>query len=510
MSGVTNQSPATYTETYIPVWDEACRLGRYLGTFFRQVVKTPPRAPGHGILGSFPELQRWKYQFLPFVESYHKEYAKEGISALHLGPRTYYIVSNPAIARAVFKRSTDFIRGETLKVWRKFSEHGLQETAQAMEGRRAVTKAVGIKKVPDYFSPISRTAKNWTDRASSFKEPFDLMRYTERGTLAALGCTFFKKDPGDVNEKNPFSPDAANDERCIAFLDAYHSLFCALADRLTSPVIQIPLVGDPLYSYLNPDRDAAIEEAKTTLKEILDPLFRNLLADPSNIDPQSHRGHLLAAFKIDPHNPDYDAILDDSLGFLQAAFETSSKSLGWMLFALAEHPEIQEELRKQLRERFGETPPTSLQELKEVPLLFQCLEETLRLYPPLPFLVRDIQEDSVVEGFQVYKAGTFVLSPFLVHRNAEEWEDPQEWRPSRFDEEKRSDGWQTRNQKYLSFISGIHRCPGRHFAKQELALLAATFLLKHEIKLSGEVPNPMQFKFGITLQPRETLHATVE
>jgi len=66
-----------------------------------------------------------------------------------------------------------------------------------------------------------------------------------------------------------------------------------------------------------------------------------------------------------------------------------------------------------------------------------------------------------------------------------------------------------RHPEYLTFLSGIHRCPGRFFAKQELALLLTQFLLKYRVEMDEAAPPP-EFKLCVTLQTKEPIMLTVK
>ena len=197
-------------------------------------------------------------------------------------------------------------------------------------------------------------------------------------------------------------------------------------------------------------------------------------------------------------------MVEKSVGFLQAAFETTSKALGWTLTLLAKHPDIQDKLRSQLLEQIGPKGPNTLEQLESITLLRQVMEESLRLFPPIPLLLRDIVNPNDFEEYSVEKGGTFIISPLLTHRN------PNVFKPERFTEEMLTDSWQVRNPRYLTFLGGIHRCPGRFFGKQEILLFLSHFIMNYKITLPEEEHGGIDLKLCITLRPKDPVNVRLE
>lgn len=475
-------------------------------------LPSPPCARGHGCLGSLPELAERGYRLLPFLRSYEKTYGEKGICKLQLGPKVFHIVSDPTIASEILKHSTSFGRGESLRVWRKFSPGGLDEGTATLKWRKQAMRAIGSSQTLHFFPSVRHIAEQWGERLEKIAEagkPVDIMMEAERAALAAIGETLFKINPHDPKEPNPFGLKPENDKKCFRFLKAFHDLFELITGRITSSLANIPYAGDALYNWAYKKESEKMENAKETLKKVLRPIFENLLRKPERIPAGSHFEKLMQNFGIDIHKPDYDLILDNSLGFLQASFETASKSLGWTLYMLASNPEIQSKLARELQEAFGEEPPHEASELKRCPYLFKVIEESLRLFPPFPFLLRDIKNPEAFKHYQVNQGDTFILSPFFIHRNPAYWEDPENFKPERFTEEMLSDKWQVAHPEYLTFLSGIHRCPGRFFAKQELGLLLSEFILKFQVAADQSAPPP-EFKLCVTLQTEAPMMLTIE
>ena len=517
--------PTAYVEKAL-YWDTAAKVALFIATPFSWVYNLytwaiskdqqpkppePPSAAGHLLIGSLPEFSEHKWGIYQFLTHYHVAFGQQGICKLKLGPKTFYIVSNPELATKILHKSKDFPRGESLRIWRKFSSDGLSEGEATNRFRSQAQQSIGEKHFGYFFMPVTHLANLWLDRLNSLAgQKINLMQECERATLAALGESLFKRDAHDNQQVNPFNLNSENAERCQEFLKAFHTLFSLICTRIASPLANVPKIGDQLYSWQYANEDAAFEAAKSTLNSILRPIYKNLLKNPDSIDRQSHFYQLLQVFEVDLDHPDYDHMLDVSVGFIQAAFETSSKGLGWTLLTLAQHPEIQKKLRLKLQKACEQARPTTYQEIKQkVPYLLKVIEESLRLYPPFPFILRDIVNPAAFEAYKVEKKGAFIISPLFMHRAKEYWgNDAEKFNPKRFSREMLEDTWQRRNLHYYTFIRGEHACPGRFFAKQELAILLMHVLLNFNIKQeSSQMP---ELEFCITLQSKNPIFVSLE
>ncbi len=78
---------------------------------------------------------------------------------------------------------------------------------------------------------------------------------------------------------------------------------------------------------------------------------------------------------------------DQVVAVLLAGRDTTGGTLSFTFQELAKQPGILRKLRQEILERVGETEPPSYEDLKNMPYLQHCMNETLRLYPGVPFNV---------------------------------------------------------------------------------------------------------------------------
>jgi cytochrome P450 len=103
----------------------------------------------------------------------------------------------------------------------------------------------------------------------------------------------------------------------------------------------------------------------------------------------------------------------------------------------------------------------------------QVLNESLRLYPTAPLIMRDIHHDTEIDG-TVIPAGTIATIPiYAVHRHRSLWSDPDRFDPDRFapDNPARPSRYQ-----FMPFGAGPRICMGAAFAMMEATIMLATFV----------------------------------
>lgn len=82
-----------------------------------------------------------------------------------------------------------------------------------------------------------------------------------------------------------------------------------------------------------------------------------------------------------------DNLLAQAVGFYVAGFEASSTAIAFILYELASHPEYEERLYNEIKS-VVEKNELTMESINEMTFLDAVLEETLRLYPPLPVVDR--------------------------------------------------------------------------------------------------------------------------
>ena len=158
-------------------------------------------------------------------------------------------------------------------------------------------------------------------------------------------------------------------------------------------------------------------------------------------------------------------MVDQVAIFFLAGHETSASALSWALYLLATHPEWQEKVAIEAQDLSKDF--SSVSRLKVTRDVFR---EALRLYPPVPMMVREATRQEEFRNRNVSKGSQIVLSPWHLHRHERMWDCPDDFDPERWDSEN---GKECARKAYMPFSSGPRVCTGAGFAMVEGVVLLA-------------------------------------
>jgi cytochrome P450 len=167
-----------------------------------------------------------------------------------------------------------------------------------------------------------------------------------------------------------------------------------------------------------------------------------------------------------------ELLVDNIVAFLMAGYDTTAFSLTWTLYLISQSAEWEARMLREIEQVVGTGPVTSahVERLKTVQ---QVLNESLRLFPTAPVIVRDIIEDIEFDGVRV-PAGTIGIIPiYAIHRHRSYWHDPDRFDPDRFSPDSR---WKPTRFQFMPFGAGPRICIGAGFAMLEATIMLATFV----------------------------------
>ena len=185
---------------------------------------------------------------------------------------------------------------------------------------------------------------------------------------------------------------------------------------------------------------------------------------------------------------DTDEMVDQVAIFFLAGHETSASALAWALYLLALYPEWQTRVAEEAQTQI-DPKKIEFSVMSKLRLSRDVFRETLRLYPPVPMMVREARCPERFRDRDVPKGSQIVLSPWHLHRHERLWDQPDDFDPARF----QSDNGKTclRNA-YIPFSSGQRVCPGAGFAMIEGPLILSMLVRSYRFELVADRPaNPV-------------------
>ena len=171
--------------------------------------------------------------------------------------------------------------------------------------------------------------------------------------------------------------------------------------------------------------------------------------------------------------------------FFLAGHETSASALAWATYLLATHPNAQDRVAA---EAARDWDTIGIGDLADLPFTRDVFREAMRLYPPVPMMVRQTTGPENFRGRAAPAGSQCVLSPWHLHRHEKLWADPDAFDPDRW---SRHEGRESARRAYIPFSAGPRVCPGAGFAMAEGVLLLARLVDRFEIRSAGPVPVPI-------------------
>jgi cytochrome P450 len=226
-------------------------------------------------------------------------------------------------------------------------------------------------------------------------------------------------------------------------------------------------------------RIKAGNEIRDVLSRIIRPRYDIALAQKG--DERDILSSLLQAIDSDSGERfTFDEILDQVAMLFLAGHETSASALTWAIYLLSLYPDIQEKAYAEVMDVVGAGEFDAML-IKKMPLLTNIFKETLRLYPPVGFFARENTHETTMRDKTIVKGSSVVVSPWLIHRHPDFWDNPNGFDPDRFNDPK-----SIQKDTYLPFGMGPRICIGASFALQEAVLILATLVRDFKIQLQED------------------------
>ncbi|KAI9164113.1 Cytochrome P450 monooxygenase [Paramyrothecium foliicola] len=207
-----------------------------------------------------------------------------------------------------------------------------------------------------------------------------------------------------------------------------------------------------------------------------------------------------------------EGLVDTMMTFLAAGHETSAAALTWTIYLLAQHADVQDRLREEIRQNVGSlADEMDARKLDSLSYLHAVCQESLRLYAPIPFTVRAARKNTQILGKDVPKGTMIILCPWATNRAHELWgPDADDFNPERWMQPGQANsGGSKSNYAFLTFLHGPRSCIGQKFSLAELMALICALVGRYKFQLPEgyEVRNITD---GIVAKPSDGLKVAMQ
>uniref|UniRef100_A0ABM1PXI5 Probable cytochrome P450 311a1 n=1 Tax=Drosophila arizonae TaxID=7263 RepID=A0ABM1PXI5_DROAR len=192
-------------------------------------------------------------------------------------------------------------------------------------------------------------------------------------------------------------------------------------------------------------------------------------------------------------------IRDEVNTFVFAGVDTTTAAMGFVLYALAKQPSVQERLHTEL----SQLPPdgaTSLDALNELDYLDAVLQETLRMYTIVPSTGRQTTRATTIGGRRYCAGVTLWINMYGLAHDASHFAEPYEFRPERWLQAQQPTPF-----SYIPFSAGPHVCIGRRYSMLLMKLLTVRIVEHFRLELKRPL-EPLVLQAQMVLRSRDGIH----
>lgn len=191
-------------------------------------------------------------------------------------------------------------------------------------------------------------------------------------------------------------------------------------------------------------------------------------------------------------------VIGQAFLFFLAGFDTSSSLMTFTVLELAVHPDLQDKLYEEIKERFpNDENDITYESVSSLKYLDMVLKESLRMYPPFAMTnrvcVKDFTLPSPMNGYPEYtmKKGTIIMLPVIgLHHDPKYFPEPDKFLPERFSDENKAE---IDPNTYLPFGIGPRQCIGNRLALMQTKIVITSILRNFVIKFTEDTRYPVVF-----------------
>ena len=193
-----------------------------------------------------------------------------------------------------------------------------------------------------------------------------------------------------------------------------------------------------------------------------------------------------------------EQLKDEVMTLFLAGHETTANALTWTWYLLAQHPQAEQALGREIDRVLAGHAPT-LGDLPRLPYTEMVVKDSRRVFPPAWGFGRLALEEFELDGYRIPAGTNIFITQWLTHRDSRFFPDPLRFDPERWREDPVRKGKIPRFA-YFPFGGGPRVCIGAGFAMLEAALLLATIAQRYRFTLAPNAKvTPL---FSVTLRPK--------
>lgn len=454
-----------------------------------KTIKDLPSPKGNFLLGHITQFA------VPDTHLVLERWVKEqgDLFQINFVGKKLIVSANTDINRQILKSRPQAFRRFS-KINEVMEEMGIIGTFNAegetwVKHRKLTAEALNFKNTKNYFSTIAlitgRLLKRWKNFASLNKEidaQKELMRYTVDITTAiAFGhdTNTLEKDD-DIIQKH------------------LEKIFPMINKRVSAPI--------PFWRFIksksDKEFDAALSQIRLTIDGFISEAKERLEKQPAlKENPTNFLEALLVEQQKEGGLSDKE-IYGNVFTILLAGEDTTSNSISWILYYLAQHPDAIEKVRKEVDLLCADRDfPDSFSTTTALKYTDAVAQEAMRLKPVTPNLYLEARENTEVNGLLIKKGTPIILQNKVAHTAEKNFVEQDKFIPERWISGKCPYSGAHVPEVIQTFGNGPRFCPGKNLAMVEMVMATAMICKNLDFELAVPAEEVKEV-FAFTMFPK--------
>ncbi|QOY36510.1 cytochrome P450 [Anaerobacillus isosaccharinicus] len=444
------------------------------------LTNSPPGPKGKLFTGHLKQFQADPLKFLTKLTEEYGDFVQ-----FRLGPfqKIYLINDSDLIKEVLVTKQNSFVKSKDIQTLKTVVGDGLLTSEKNLHKRQRKLIQPSFKRshITNYGEDMISTTQNYISNWREGEEKLiskDMMNIT----LGIISKTMFNMN---------------FEEGAESIGEPMEDVMKLGVNRMRS-IVKLPL-------WFPTKKNRKLKKAIQALDEVLYEII-NYRKQELEKHHEDLLGVLMSAKNEDDGLGMSDKQLKDELmTIFLAGHETTANALTWTFYLLAQHPEVEKKLHRELDSviRSGLPTPAHFTELSYTQ---NIVREALRLYPPAYIIGRQVDKDVQIGKYHLKKGEMVVMSQYVTHRSKRYFEKPNSFIPERFEDDFMKI---LPSYAYFPFGGGPRVCIGNHFALMETVLVTACIAQRYKLTLAKShhdvKPQPL-----ITLRPKHGVRMVVK
>lgn len=407
--------------------------------------------------------------------------------------KTFVVSVNNEINKEILKQ-----RPETFRRFHKIQEileemgvYGVFNTeGDVWKRHRLITsEALNFKNIKGYFPVIkditTKLLEKWSIAAKN-NDIIDVQKEMMRYTVDITTKIAFGYEMNTLNHEND------------ALQKHLERIFPMINTRITAPL--------PLWRVYKSKKDKALDESlkylEKTIHKFIQEAKKRLENNPQlKEQPTNFLEALLVEQEQNSSFTDKE-IYGNVFTMLLAGEDTTSNSISWAIYYLAQHPEIVSRIRNEAYEVLANSMlPETHDDIKLLKYTEATALEVLRIKPVTPNLYFEALEDVTVKHLFLKKGTTIMLQNKVAQTKEAHFSKPNDFLPERWLKNKCPMTFKNHKPNTIhTFGAGPRFCPGKNLAIQEMIMAISMLCVNFDIEMTTNV-EAVKEVFTFTMYP---------